>query len=327
MKRVLVTGAAGAVGINTLKYLLSEGKYEITAVDLPNNKSYKNLKKYKRRINIVFADLTDPVITDGLVKDQDYIIHLASVTPNLGNVKKELCELVDYKITENIVRAISFYNPNCHLIFTSTTCLYKSSLTEVSVKSKESILKEDYYSVYKLKSESLIKKNVNNYTIFRLPMILTNPANNYFVYNGVNEEIIEVVSDLDVSYALVKSLDKMVVLNKKIYNLAGGKSCQIQYKDLINKVLLIYGISFKYFVNLICINKNYHGFIYSDSDNLNNIINFRNDSVSSFLMRLQRQTKKRVIQRLIARIVVKIRNWQKWLELLLKAEEQEVHIK
>ncbi len=311
MKKVLVTGAAGAIGVNVLKYLLSEGKYEITAVDLANNKSYKRLKKYKRRANIVYADLTDPVITDGLVKNQDYIIHLASVTPNLGNAKKELCEVVDYKITENIVKAITFYNPKCNLIYTSTTTVYKESLEEVTTKSKEAILKEDYYSSYKLKSENLIKKNIHNYTIYRLPMVLTNPANNYFVYNGINAETIEVISDLDVSYALVKSLDYYDKLNKKIFNLAGGKSCQIQYKDLINQILLIYGISFKYLANLIFVNKNYHGFIYNDSDELNKIINFRNDSISSFMMRLKRQTKKRVFQKFIARIVVKVRNMKK----------------
>ena len=311
MKKILVTGAAGAVGVNVLKYLLSEGKYEITAVDLPNNKTYKNLKKYRKRANIVYADLTDPVITDGLVKDQDYILHLASVTPNLGNVKKEICEMIDYKITENIVRAISFYNPKCNLLYTSTTCVYKSTKEEVSVKDKESVLKEDFYSTYKLKSENLIKKNVTNYTIFRLPMILTNPSNNYFVYNGVNDEIVEVISDLDASYALVKSLDNTSKLNKKTFNLSGGKSCQIKYKELINKVLLIYGLSFKYLSTLILVNKNYHGFIYTDGDDLNKIVKFRNDSISSFLMRLKRQSKKRVVQKAIARLVVRIRNLKK----------------
>lgn len=33
-EKVLVVGAAGAVGIHTVKYLLSEGKYEITILDL-----------------------------------------------------------------------------------------------------------------------------------------------------------------------------------------------------------------------------------------------------------------------------------------------------
>ena len=49
MKKILVTGAAGAVGLNLIKYLLAEGKYEITALDLKNKKVYKRLK-------IIFVD-------------------------------------------------------------------------------------------------------------------------------------------------------------------------------------------------------------------------------------------------------------------------------
>ena len=45
MKKVLVTGAAGTIGNKVIKYLLSEGKYEITALDLRNKNSLKKLKK------------------------------------------------------------------------------------------------------------------------------------------------------------------------------------------------------------------------------------------------------------------------------------------
>ena len=45
LKKVLVTGAGGAVGIQVIKYLLSEGKYEITALDLRNKNSQKYLHK------------------------------------------------------------------------------------------------------------------------------------------------------------------------------------------------------------------------------------------------------------------------------------------
>ena len=41
MKKVLVIGAGGTIGLCLLKFLLAEGKYEITAVDLKNNKSIK----------------------------------------------------------------------------------------------------------------------------------------------------------------------------------------------------------------------------------------------------------------------------------------------
>ena len=311
MKKVLVTGAAGAIGINVIKYLLSEGKYEITAIDLPNNNSYKALKKYRKRVNVIFADLTNSVITDGLVKDQDYVIHLASISPVMGNVKKELCDLVDYKMTENIVRAITFYNTECHLLFSSTTTLYKSNLKEVSSSDKVSPLKEDYYSQYKLKCENLITKNLTNYTIFRLPMVLTNPKNVSFVFNGVDDEVIETISDIDASYAFVKALEVTSKLNKKIYNLAGGVNCQIKYRELISKILYVYGISFKYISNKIFVNKNYHGFIYKDSDDLNNILKFRNDGISSYLMRLKRQSKKRIISKILVKPILFVRNMKK----------------
>ena len=50
MKKVLVTGAAGMIGLNVIKYLLSEGKYEITVLDLKNKSTIQKLKKYRKRI-------------------------------------------------------------------------------------------------------------------------------------------------------------------------------------------------------------------------------------------------------------------------------------
>ena len=81
MKKVLVTGAGGSIGITVIKYLLSEGKYEITALDLRNNNSQKKLRRYRRRINLIYGDMNDSMLIDALVKDHDYIIHLAGLMP------------------------------------------------------------------------------------------------------------------------------------------------------------------------------------------------------------------------------------------------------
>ena len=59
MKKVLVTGASGSIGLKVIKYLLSEGKYEITALDLRNKGNQKRLKKYRRRINIIYGDINE----------------------------------------------------------------------------------------------------------------------------------------------------------------------------------------------------------------------------------------------------------------------------
>ena len=59
MKKILVTGAAGTVGLQVIRFLLSEGKYEITARDLKNKHNYKRLKHFKKRINNKFENMKE----------------------------------------------------------------------------------------------------------------------------------------------------------------------------------------------------------------------------------------------------------------------------
>ena len=58
------------------------------------------------------------------IKENDYIIHLASIKPSMAVLKEKVTSEIDYKGTENIVRAITFYNPTCFLIYPSTTNVY-----------------------------------------------------------------------------------------------------------------------------------------------------------------------------------------------------------
>ena len=57
MKKVLVTGAGGTIGLQVIRFLLSEGKYEITALELKSFNVYKRLKPFRKRINIVYGDV------------------------------------------------------------------------------------------------------------------------------------------------------------------------------------------------------------------------------------------------------------------------------
>ena len=104
----------------------------------------KRLKQFRKRINILYGDVNDSVLIDALVKDQDIVIHLASSLPPLSNMKKGLADIIDYKGTENIIRAISYYNPKCHLFYASTTSMYKE-MDSPSVKSKIVLDEQDYF--------------------------------------------------------------------------------------------------------------------------------------------------------------------------------------
>lgn len=300
MKKVLVTGAAGVVGRKVISYLLSEGKYEITALDLRNKNSQKVLKKYRRRINIIYGDMLDNILIDALVKDQDYIIHLASVIPPLADIRKNLGDMVEYTGTENIIKAINFYNPKCFLLYASSTTVYgKCEVANVKSKILERPL--DYYSNTKIKTEKLIKDKLKNYAIIRLPLVLSNPKNKKFMYNVKKSSVVEAITDNDAAYLFVKGLESTEKLNKKIFNAGGGDAMKDKYGNILAEILRIYGLSFRYLNTLLYVDKNYYTHYYEDSDILNDILEYRSESLLSFYMRLKREVHGRFIPRILAK--------------------------
>ena len=272
-------------------------------MDLRNKNNFKKLKRYRRRINIIYGDINDTVLVDALVKDQDYIIHLASVLPPLADIKKEISSVIEYQGTENIIKALNYYNPNCFLVYTSSTTVYGDVL-EASVKSETKIGELDYYSNTKLKVEELIKSKLKNYTIMRLPLVLCNPKSGAFMYNVKLNSYVEAITDNDAAYLLVNALNYEDKVNKKIFNATGGDSLKDYYRNILANVLKIYGVSFKYFLTKIFIDRNFYTHVYSDGDKLNEILDFQSDSLSSYYMRLKRSVKGRFIARFLAKPLV-----------------------
>lgn len=300
MKKVLVTGAAGTIGVKVIKYLLSEGKYEITALDLRTKVAQKKLKKYRRRINIIYGDINDTVLIEALVKDQDYIIHLAGVMPPIADIKRNLGELVEYNGTENIIKALNFYNKDCFLVYASSTTIY-GDVKEASVKTKPNVTEIDYYSSNKLKIEELIKDKVKNYTIIRLPLVLSNPKYESFMYNVKRNSVVEAITDNDAAYIFTNALNHEEELQRKVFNAGGGDATTGKYSEILENVLKNYGLSLKYLINLFFVDKNFYSHIYTDSDKLNDILEFRSDSLHSYYMKLKREVKSRKIAIFLAK--------------------------
>lgn len=298
MKKVLVTGAAGTVGVHVVKYLLAEGKYEVTILDLKNKNSFQKLKRFRKRVNILYGDIMNNVLIEALVKDQDIIIHLASVLPPLSDMKKGLSEAIEYQGCENIIRAITYYNPKCHFIYASTTSIY-NGIENPSVKSK--IKKENltYFAESKLKTEELIKDKLKNYTILRVPLVLSNLVNEPFIYNIKKKEVIDVITKEDCAYAFVRAIRYLDKLNKKTYNLSMAEP--ILYDDLLKNILKYRGLSFSFLFNKLFVEKKYVSPVTTDKDDLEEIIGYRNDTIQSYYNRIKRQNKNRKLAKILAK--------------------------
>ena len=58
----------------------------------------------------------------------------------------------------------------------------------------------------KLESEKLIKSKLKNYTIYRVPLVLSNPLCETFMYHGNKEDEVDVITKEDCAYAFVKGI-------------------------------------------------------------------------------------------------------------------------
>ena len=82
MKKVLILGGAGFIGMNITKYLAENREYSITVADnFSRGKLDEDLLDLVNRfgVNIIEGDFTLPSAFDQLRKDYDYMYMLASV--------------------------------------------------------------------------------------------------------------------------------------------------------------------------------------------------------------------------------------------------------
>ena len=115
MRNVLITGGAGFVGSEIVKQLSCLGDWNITVLDSMteqiHGKDWKSsylLKQIDDKCNFVRGSVTDIDILFPLVKDTDYIIHLAAET-GTGQSMYQINQYNETNImgTSNILQAIS----------------------------------------------------------------------------------------------------------------------------------------------------------------------------------------------------------------------------
>jgi len=314
--KVLITGASGTIGFNVLKQLIDLKEHEITAIDLKSHKSNKRLKPFRNFANIIYGDINDKELMNALIRDHEVVIHLAGIIPPFADIKENLSRIVDYEGTKNIIKAINNHNPNCFLMYASSTTVYgpKEKLVKVSDPTKANT--EDNYSLVKIRSEEQIKENLKNFVIYRLPAVIGDIKKDAPMYNIPSKSDVEFITVNDAASAFVKGIDKKALLNKKTFNVTGGKEYRIKYRDFLIKVLKIHGISARFVATQILVDKNFYSHYYVDSDSLNKKLNFQNGSIEEYLINLKKETNKilRFIPRIMAIpviLIVKARNRKK----------------
>jgi nucleoside-diphosphate-sugar epimerase len=126
-QRVLITGGLGFIGSNLAISLVDAGAL-VTIVDSSVAASGANLFNIATISNQVVVDTSDMRDYDSLsllVKDKDYIFHLAGQVSHGDSMRDPITDLeINCIATINLVEACRHNNPGVRLVYTSTRQVY-----------------------------------------------------------------------------------------------------------------------------------------------------------------------------------------------------------
>lgn len=305
MKQILLTGAAGSIGYETLKQLVEKEIYEITVLELPTKRSRKRLQSFENQVHIVYGSINDEALVSTLTSKMDVVIHLAAIIPPLADQKPELARQVNYFGTKNIVTTIQKENPKCFLLYASSVSVYGDRIAnpwiEVSDPLKPS--EGDYYALTKIETEQMIRECNIPYAIFRLTGIMGRPDIDPLMFHMPLDTKLEIATTIDTASAFVNAIEKTKELNGHTYNLSGGAECRTIYRDFLIQMFRIYGLNFNYLKQIAFAEKNFHCGYFLDGDKLDDIVHFRYDTLDSYYKRIHAETKK--ITRFFSRMLSK----------------------
>jgi UDP-glucose 4-epimerase len=138
--RILVTGGAGFIGSHLCERLIAEG-HHVTVLDSTTTGSLSNLNKILKSPNFNFfeASILDPIALNALVKNSDYVFHLAAAVGVFNIVNHPLESLLtNIRGTENVLEAA--HASNIPFFLTSSSEVYGKNIANSLKETDDRIL-------------------------------------------------------------------------------------------------------------------------------------------------------------------------------------------
>ena len=262
-KRVLITGGLGFVGSN-LAINLSEAGADVTLLDavLPlYGGNLFNIEPVRDRVRVNFSDIRDRNSMEYLVRDQDYIFHLAGQVSHVDSIIDPFTD-VDINIngTLSVLEACRKFNPDARIIFTGTRSQYGPSV-KLPVDETSPTNPMGMYAITNLTAEKIISMYHQVHGIQGVCLRITNTYGprhhmkhnrygvlNWFTRLAMDDETIPIFGDGRIlrDFLYIDDLTEALMMcgldetaYGDIFNIGSGVA--ISFIDLAEKIVEIAG--------------------------------------------------------------------------------------
>ena len=279
-KNILLTGASGTVGFEALKQLIEKDRYTISVFDKKTKRSVEKLEPFANQIDLIYGDISNPKDLKSF-KNIDVVIHLAAIIPPLADEHPEHAKKVNMEGTHHFIKQLEAHSPKAFFMYSSSISVYGDRIENPYIHVGDTLTPSegDAYGETKIASEKLVEESHLDWTIFRLAAIMGNHKMSKLMFHQPLNTALEIATPRDAARAFVKGIEKQQELSKRIFNLGGGESCRISYEHFLERSFAVFGLGAVDFPKHAFADKNFHCGFYADGDDLENIVQFRTDSL------------------------------------------------
>lgn len=175
-KNILITGGLGFIGSN-LAIKLVEAGAKVTLLDAmieEHGGNLFNIEPIKDDVNINFSDIRDKNIMNYIVRNKDYIFHLAGQNDHVLSLSNPFPDIdINIKGSAVLLEACKKNNKNVKLVYTGTRGEYGPAV-KLPVSEDAPINPKGIYELSNLTAQKLFKIYNDNQGIKSISLRLTN---------------------------------------------------------------------------------------------------------------------------------------------------------
>jgi UDP-glucose 4-epimerase len=174
--RALITGGLGFIGSNLAHRLVELGA-DVTLVDamIPEyGGNLFNIAAVRDRVKVNFSDICDRHAMDWLIRDQDYVFHLAGQVSHVMSLTDPYPD-IEYNIKGTLVvmEAVRRYSPRARVVFTGTRGQYGAAV-RLPVAEDAPTHPKGIYEISNLTAEKIIQVYDDIHGVHSVLLRLTN---------------------------------------------------------------------------------------------------------------------------------------------------------
>jgi nucleoside-diphosphate-sugar epimerase len=242
--KVLLTGALGNIGSNTVDALLAEG-HDVVAFDLESRKARKLAARFDERVHVAWGDITDPASVRAALDGMDAVVHLAAIV----NPEKapDLARRVNVDATRSLIALMQASPTARRLVFASSMGIFGDIQDrEPPLRVDTPVSPTNEYGRHKLACEQAIRQSRLQWSILRLagvpPVRLTGYAYDpRILFDFSDNARFEFIHPADAGTAFARAVACEEAIGK-ILNIGGGKKCRTTHRAFCNELMSAIGI-------------------------------------------------------------------------------------